>query len=241
MHRYTFYILTALLTFGISSFVALNLYWKSQEKSQPSVNPEVLNKLSGKYDFKETFPRPFDPSKTPQTDGEKPTKPFCNDKNILPVWKELVKSKSFQDWEPNSYQSLDCKDMLELRKIDLNQDGQKEIILRGNNSNLCSVVGNCGFWIYEKKKGKYKNILYETDYIDATDLPHQILKTKTNRYYDILLKGHLIAPDTDYFFYKFDGKNYKLSKHLVKACIVCVGDNPKWKLFTWKEYKKLNR
>ncbi|MEK7724596.1 MAG: hypothetical protein AAB336_09635 [Acidobacteriota bacterium] len=231
MKRYTFYLLVTLLTFGIGFYFALDLFWTPN--LQTSSSPQFLNNISKKTDFKSTFPKPFDPS---QKQEEKPNKPFCYDKNFLPIWKVLLKDKDFQEWEPISEYSLDCKDMLEIKKIDLNQDGTVEILLRGNNFNLCSPVGNCAFWIFEKRSKNYRKILYSTDYIDVSKLGQQILKTKTNGYSDILLKGHLSASDTSYRFFTFDGRKYKISKDLVEACIVCVGENPKWEMMTAKKY-----
>lgn len=236
MKRYTFYLLIALLTFGIGCYFAFKSFWVSN--SHTSASPQFLNNLSSKSEYKSTFPKPFDPNKR----QEEPAKPFCNDKNILPIWKVLLKDKHFQEQSPFSLEGkLGCEDLLEIKRVDLNNDGNKEILVRGKNGNLCSAVGNCQFWIYEKKAGKYKKLLHETDYNDVSNLGKQILKTKTNGYSDILLKGHFTAADTTYRFYKFNGKKYKLSKDLVHACTVCVGDNPKWEFMTWKEFRRRNQ
>lgn len=233
MRNYFLYILIGFLTFGIGSFVVLNLYWIFLENSHESAGPEFLASLSSKSIVDNTFLKSLHSTQLKEVE---PAKPFCYDKNILSIWNVLLKDKDFWEWEPTSYQSLDCKDMLEIKKIDLNQDGNKEIILRGKNSNLCSAVGNCAFWIYEKRGKIYRKLLADTDYCDASKLGEQLLKTKTNSYHDILLKGHLSAPDTSYAFYKFDGKKYKIHKNLVEACVVCVGEHPKWKFMTSREY-----
>ena len=228
MKRYTFYILIALLTFGISSFIALKIYWKSQETLHTSASPQLLNSLSSKIEYKTTFPKPF------EKQGEKPTKPFCNDQNILPVWKILLKDKYFWEWEPIAEYSLDCKDMLEIKKVDLNQDGDVEILLRGNNFNLCSPVGNCAFWIFEKRIKNYRKILYSTDYIDVSKLGEQILKRKTNDYSDILLKGHLSGYETSFTKYKFNGKKYIETKCSVETFHM----NGEREFITCKEWQK---
>lgn len=237
MKRYIFYLFVALLTFGIGSYFALKLLWTSN--LQTSASPQFLKNISKKTDFKSTFPKPFDSS---QIQEEKPTKPFCYDKDILPVWKVLLKDKYFWAQSPFSLEGkLGCEDLLEIKRVDLNHDGNKEILVRAINGNLCSAVGNCRFWIYETNGGKYRKLLDETDYTDVSKLGEQILKTKTNGYSDILLKGHFTAADTTYGFYRFDGKKYKLGKHLVHACTVCVGDNPKWEFITWKEFRRRNQ
>lgn len=238
MRRYTFYILIALFTFGIGSLITLKLYWKTQENLCTPASSEFLNNLSKRPNYINTFPKPFDPSKKQEV---KPTKPFCYNKNILPIWKVLLKQKAFQlEWKLISDQSLDCKDMLRIKKIDLNQDGNKEILVRGNSFPLCSAVGNCGFWIYEKQGKSYRKLLYSSDYIDVNKMGEQILKKKTNGYSDILLKSHFTAADTTYTFYKFDGKKYKVSKDLVETPIVGTYENPKWEFITWKEFRRRN-
>ena len=235
MHRYSFYILTTLLTFGIGSFIALNLFWNSNP--QTSANSEFLSNLSSKPVLETTFPKPVNPSLKQE---EKPVRPFCNDKNIRPIWKHLINDRDFREWSPISDERNDCKDMLEIKRVDLNQDGNKEILILGKSLSLCSPVGNCAFWIFEKRGKSYQKLIYSNDYIDITKNGQQLQRKKTNGYFDILLKGHLSASDTSYEFYKYNGKNYKLHKSLVQACIICVGENPKWEFMTWKEYKKLN-
>lgn len=229
MRRYIFYILVALLTFGIGSFLALKLFLNFNPNT--SASPEFLSSLSSNPVLETTFPKLTNSSFKKE---EIPAKPFCNDKNILSVWQFLLKDRYFREWPQDLNASLDCKDMLEIKQIDLNEDGNKEILLRGKN--LCSAVGNCPYWIYQKQGKSYQKLLSDTDYIDVSKLGEQMLKTKSNGYHDILLKGHLSASDTSYAFYKFDGKKYRLNKNLVKACIICVGDNPKWKFMTLREY-----
>lgn len=234
MYRYTFYTLVALLSFGFGSFIALKIFWESE--IQKSASPEMLKTIAKQTEKKFTFP----PSAPPQ--NVKMDKPFCNDGELLPIWNVLLKEKDFQEQSPFSLEGkLGCEDLLEIKRVDLNRDGNEEILVRGKNGNLCSAVGNCQFWIYEKKAGKYRKLLHETDYIDVSKLGKQILKIKTNKYSDILLKGHFTAADTTYSFYKFDGRKYKLHKHLVHACTVCVGDNPKWEFITWKEFRRRNQ
>jgi hypothetical protein len=237
MKRYTFYFLVALFTFGIGSYFALKSFWSSN--SHTSVSPQFLNNFSSKTAFKSTFPKPFDPS---QKLEEKLTKPFCNDKNILPIWKVLLKDKHFQEQSPFSLEGkLGCEDLLEIKRVDLNNDGNKEIPVRGKNGNLCSAVGNCQFWIYEKKAGKYKKLLHETDYIDVSKLGEQILKKRTRGYYDILLKWHIGAPDTGYQFYKFDGKKYRLTRDLVNAYSVDCGGKTTWEMISATRFWNRNR
>jgi len=226
------------LTFGTGSFIALKIYWNSQENLSVSTNAVSLNSYSKKLDFRKSFVKYYDSSQEQKIQTEKATEPFCNDKRILQVWKTLVKDRDFQEWQPNSRESLDCKDMLEIKEFDLNQDGNKEILLRGQNFNLCSAVGNCGFWIYEKKGNKFKKILYSTDYIDVSESGKQVKRNKTKGYFDILLKGHITAADTNYLTYKFDGKKYQQKNCLVHTYVRGTTPNPKWEFISCGQFYK---
>ncbi len=102
---------------------------------------------------------------------------------------------------------------------------------------MCGAVGNCGFWIFEKKGKNYRKILSASDYVDITEMGKQITRKETKGNFDILLKGHWSASDTGYYTYKFNGQKYTETKCLVEACVICTGDNPKWKFFSCREYE----
>ena len=235
MNRYFFYIFAALLTFAIGSAIALNIYWSSKTDSPKEFDTQTTNQP---YIERKLWERPWKVSVQQTQEKEVPTKPFCNDAKILPIWNQLTKEKTFKDWEVNSSDSLNCAEMLETKEFDLNRDGQREIFLRGKNSNLCSAVGNCAFWIYEKKGGKYRELLYSTDFGEITEMGKQVRKSKTRGYFDILLKGHLTAADTTYEFYKFDSAKYKQTKCLTETPISGTSNNPKWEFIGCKEFFK---
>ncbi len=160
----------------------------------------------------------------------------------MPVWNELLKDKDFQAQAGFGDETDDCADMLEVAAIDLNRDRQKEIVLRGKNFDLCSAVGNCGFWVFEKKNRTYGLILASSDYFGVTKLPDQTRKTRTKGYSDLLLKSHYNASDTAYNFFKYDGERYRQSKCLVDAHIPATAENPdEWKrqFVTCREYEKM--
>lgn len=216
------YLLVALLTFGIGSFIALNFYGKGQNEPRNIENPEIKQpdfsskiKPVKSYSIKE-YEQIFSAASPKK---EVPQNPFCRDTKILPIWNQLINDKTFKDWEADSRDSLDCSEMLDVKQLDLNRDGQKEILLRGKNSNLCSPVGNCAFWIYSKNGKKYRKLIHSTDFWEITKMGNQVRKSKTKGYFDILLKGHMSASDTNYDFYKFDGK--KIQTHQMFSRNAC--------------------
>jgi len=91
---------------------------------------------------------------------------------------------------------------------DLNGDGNKEVLVRGKNFQVCSGVGNCGFWVFERTGSKLKLLLSASDYADISDLGDQVLKSQTNGYSDLLLMGHFSVSNTGLYTYKFDGVKY---------------------------------
>lgn len=235
MRRFGFYILVASLTFGIGSLIALNFYWNLNNDSSKAHKTKIP---APTFTEEKPWERPWKVSVEPIQEKEIPTKPFCYDDKILPIWNQLINDKTFKDWEVSSRDSLDCAEMLDAKKIDLNRDGQKEFLLRGKNFNLCSPVGNCAFWVYGKKGKKYRKLLDSTDFWEITAMGSQVKKSKTKGYFDILLKGHMTASDTTYELYKFDGTRYKQSKCLVETPISGSSDNPKWEFVGCKEFFK---
>ncbi len=221
MNRYVIYISVAILTFALGLLVSFRVLEKVENKP---LNIEKPEKSIQNYPNRLPWEKPWKINSEVIQEKEFPKNPVCSDRKILPVWKEIIKDKSFKDWWKFSEGSFDCADALEIKEIDLNKDGQKEFILRGKNFPLCSAVGNCAFWIYQKKGEKYRKLIYSTDYADITELPNQIEKTRTKKFSDVVLKGHESAADTSYKFFKFDGKKYKHNKCLVET-YVCVTRN----------------
>lgn len=241
MRRFTFYVLVAVLAFGIGSLIAFNFYWKPQtapQKAGQKPHLEISNQTRSVQTFSiDTKNLPVYENTVKDVEGKKP---FCKDKRILPIWDLIKKDEYFQRQSGGTFLNPNCSDIFEILNFDLNKDGNKEIILRGNSSGLCGATGNCGFWIFEKKGKKYRKILSSSDYVDISGLGEQIQKNETNGYRNILLKGHFTASETTYQHYRFIGGKYKLLKDLIDACIVCSGENPKWKMMTWKEYENLH-
>lgn len=231
MRRITFYVFVALITFTLGSFIAFTFFWQSNKEPLTSAKQEVS--AARFIDYNQTIP----PVEIPVVIDDFPT-PFCHDKQILPVWNELKKNSYFKEWEESFFMSTDCADMLEVKYVDLNKDGTQEILLRGKNGNLCSAVGNCGFWIFQKRGKIYTNLLAWSDYSDITQMPDQVQKTVTNDYHNILLKGHISAGDTYYEYFKFNGQKYVQSRCLVDTYVWLDNGKNARKFISCKEFEK---
>ncbi|HVE58620.1 MAG TPA: hypothetical protein VNB22_17430 [Pyrinomonadaceae bacterium] len=204
MHRYPFYLMCALVTFGVGLFVSIGFYLKPFEKNDTAEAQKRTENVVPRGSFVEE-PVFYETSQEP-ADDEKEI-PVCRDKRLTPLWNELKKDKTFRESVDYFDVDADCSEMLELQKTDLNGDGQKEFILWGSNLKLCGGTGNCHIWIYEKKKGKYKLLLQSVAYNDASKW-FEPKKAKSNGYRNILLKTHSTAAETTYQFYKFNGAKY---------------------------------
>lgn len=89
--------------------------------------------------------------------------------------------------------------------IDVNADGKKELAIK----NGCAPVGNCQLWLFKKRGNKYEIILKS---LPAAVQTFKFKTTKTKDYFDLETKDHGDAWSGEIDIYKFNGKEYKLSR-----------------------------
>ena len=235
MRRYILYIAVALLAFGIGSFVVFKFYWITEEK--PNIAEE--QKSIAEIQIEKHFGTGFGIGSSERRLNEpiyipKLHKATCSDKKLLPIWNELKKDKDFREAAKDFYMQADCTEMLDVQKIDLNDDGQKEIVLWGQNGNLCGATGNCTLWIYENKNGKYKLLLRAGAY-NAETRWFEVKKAKSGGYRNLLLKTHFSGYETTYAFYKYNNNKYVKGKCLIYSYFISE-DEPS--VMTCKEYNE---
>ncbi|CAN5863732.1 hypothetical protein BH20ACI4_BH20ACI4_18510 [soil metagenome] len=207
MRRFTFYTFVALLTFGVGSLITFNLFWKTQPAS----------------------PKPEQKPQLEISDQTRSSETFSVDATNPPVYESA--SKDVEGKKPF------CKDMFEIKYFDLNNDGKKEILVRGKNFNTCQYNGNCSFIIFKLNGKKYEDILSSTDYFEATgDIGDQIKQSKTLKYRDIEISEHISSSDTAHTTYEFDGKEYIESKCVVNAYQSQENGEGVWKNVSCKKY-----
>lgn len=244
MRHYTFYILVALLTFSIGSLIVFCFHTDSPEETKNNTK-FLLTEINGKWQFVPVKKLPesqINSSSQDKVEKRETTefrKPFCRDKRILPVWTLMQKDQYFKRQSGGRFIEPNCADMFEVFYYDLNQDGKNEILLRGKSPDLCGAVGNCGFWIFEKRGKKYRKILTDADYAEITEMGNQIRREKTNGYHQIITKGHWNVSDTRHSIFVFNGQRYVESKCLVDYYVRGTTPDPKWKFITCGEYEKL--
>lgn len=249
INYYIIYIYIALFTFSLGYFVFFSFDTYPHEKTEVYVDQESehhtkfeFTKIDGEWKFNPV--KEFQTiqntniSEDSYTQDVESKKPFCKDKRILPVWKLLQKDETFKFQTDSQFYEPNCAKMFEFLKVDLNNDGKKEIILRGKTSGLCGATGNCEFWVFGKMRGKYQELLSDKDYYRISEMGKQIKNKKTNNYADILLTYRFSISDIAYTTYKFNGQKYIKSKCQVSVPNYKekIGYNLKWQFITCKEY-----
>lgn len=174
---------------------------------------------------------------TADTVGDnKDKKPFCKNPNWLPIWNAIRTDRESRARLDDAFDIQDCSQMFEVRHVDLNHDQRKEILVRGKTVPLCGGVGNCMFSVLEKHGNKLHILLTTTDYIDRSVMGRQILKSSTNGYADLLTTGHIVAGETSFDYWKFDGHKYKAKKSLYEVFDKEVNGKPTFKFVTSKKF-----
>lgn len=234
------------LTIGlVSGLLELNSSDEGESLGKNTTGPVTTGEY---YDFfaatKAVESRP-PAQNSPQIERGEARKTFCSDSTMRPIWKLIRRDPEVREaleyvWSP--IDSADCKKMFELKYLDLDRDGRAEILVRGGGITLCGAVGNCDFWVIKRDPKGLRVLLHADDYIDATDMGKQVLKSRTNGYTDLLLKGHFSASETSYSTYKYNGRRYVESK-----CLYHVPNyndrryddkDPTWHFITCREFSR---
>ena len=227
MRRYTFYLLVALLAFGIGSFV-FNLY---PNRAEQFVN--VQNIQADKPEISEN--KTILPNVEDKVLNDEEKAAFDVLKPTIRRWLrgERIKNE-FTDASNESIEEITGKDRLELSEgeinwyasfrfeptlIDVDGDGKNELAIK----NDCAPVGNCQFWVFKKKGNGYKIILKT---LPGAVQTFKLKAAKTNGYFDLETKDHGTASSGGIDVYKFDGQKY-----LIKEC---------YKLYLFKVNKRQN-
>jgi hypothetical protein len=93
-----------------------------------------------------------------------------------------------------------------LQSIQLAADGTSQLLVKGSTSCLCGAQ-NCSFWIYRKEHGKYKLLLAGPGAIKI-----KAGKNLAGGYRDVISQSHASANETILRTYRFDGKEYRLTR-----------------------------
>jgi hypothetical protein len=132
----------------------------------------------------------------------------------LPMWKEARRPAAKGTRIPvpppimDELAADDCADPTsgETTKMDAYRvrNGNSFLVaVWGRGSCSCSPTGNCAFWVYQLRRGKYEKIL-DTDMVNHFGF----LKAGTNGHRDLVLWSHDSASSSPARLFQFDGKEY---------------------------------
>lgn len=205
MRRYIFYLLIALLAFGIGSFVVFKFYIKPVEKKLIVQKIETIESNS-----------------KIKTENHE-TKYSCKERELVSFWEKLDEKafltfqKTLLKQQNKGYPKLFQKEWKKLSKnfncsyfgginkeIDLNSDGKNELFVLGQ---IVSNHADGETFVFQNKNGKYKVILY-----DGGSIEDKIGDTKTKDYFDIVFKTNWAGGGQTISHYKYKGKTYKAVK-----------------------------
>lgn len=163
-------------------------------------------------------------------------KTYCHDPKLVGIWNTIRREKEVRELLDYTTESPDCKDMFEVKYVDLNLDRRPEILVRARTIQFCGAVGNCDLWVLDTTGKQYRVLLHADDYVDRSDMGEQVRPTKTHGYSDLLLKGHFSAGNTSFSTYKFDGKKYRESRCLYETYKYDEDNKPKWYFVKCSEF-----
>lgn len=213
MRRWAFCLAVALLTFGIGSFIAAKLYFKSVEQHSISERLGTVENISEALNKDEEI------------------KYGCKIKELVPFWENLdkdafLKFKSLElkslnypkDFQENwgASKNFDCSHFGGIEKeIDLNNDGEKEIFVVG-----IWYMRDSERMVFQKVNGQLKVIMY-----DLGSFEDEILEHKTNGFRDVKEITNWSGAERSIRIYNFDGKRYKKKKCFVESYMINKNGN----------------
>ena len=133
----------------------------------------------------------------------------CYDLDILPIWHELKKDSRFTGALRHSTGLVDCSEMVQVKRLDLNQDGTEEFLVRGKGPVQCGGIGNCNYWIFEYGHGSTRKLLASAHEADAHEFGvDEVQKSRNRGYSDFLLASYDAQLVLHFQTFRFDGTEY---------------------------------
>jgi hypothetical protein len=95
------------------------------------------------------------------------------------------------------------RNKLEAHQIILKPNSAALLAIRGQSLCFCGATGNCAFWVYQRRNGKYRLVL-ETNMVQIFGF----LKSHTHGYPDLVTWSHDSASESSAELFRFDGTQY---------------------------------
>jgi hypothetical protein len=109
---------------------------------------------------------------------------------------------------PSDYPFCHAEDrnILQAHQIFLRSKLLGVLAIKGSGGCFCSATGNCAFWIYQLKDGKYRAVLSR-----GAVQTFGFLKSRTHGYPDLVTWSHGSATMSGARLFRFDGNRYVAS------------------------------
>jgi hypothetical protein len=227
MRRFVFYLAVALLAFGIGSLIVVRFYFKSVEQSSIAEKVEITENVSK-----------IEPKNEEIKYG-------CKERELESFWEELNKAKfiSLKEREikirhtDSAFTSvpdltgfdIEWIDFLkkfncayfagiddDIGLVDLNNDGEKEILVAGE---LSGYHAEKELFVFQKNNGLWETILF-----DIGNQETEIKNSKTNSYLDIETKTSISGGYQTIDVFKFNGSNYEEKDCFSNNRVIDIGD-----------------
>ena len=195
MRRIIFYLLVALLAFGIGSFIVISLY---QQQQTISIKREIASVKT----ISEVENVPV-VNKVEDTNEQKICSGLSSDDLFEPAIKNWLKGKLIEGKPmrpPKEYRSEGDEFVPSL--VDINLDGRKELLIKSH----CSPMSNCYFTLYKRTRNGYESIL-----INPLRKIQNVSfgKSAQKDYLDIKAKTQQTENSGFHSTYKYDGEMYQ--------------------------------
>lgn len=217
MRRFLIYFPVGFITFalGVGGVLLTVDYNHQTARSDPSTavfDESLMKNVVGFDPFEEHF-RNGDYNHLIHGNGS-PLTFICNDPQIKPSWKLILKDKAarqYLDYRNQSGRKIDCSD--EFRKptylnVDINGSGLPKLVVKGKwGRDYCGMYSGCWFGIFEIRGNRYKPII-----INGNVTRFSIEHGSADGYRDLILysSGGGNGEYSDH--YRFDGHRYNLKK-----------------------------
>lgn len=160
----------------------------------------------------------------------------CYDLDILPVWHELKNDARFKERLQFYAGPLNCSEMVQVKRLDLNRDGNDESLVSGKGT-LCGATGNCVYWVFGLKDGVVRTVLVAVHETDAHEFGvDEVHKSRTRGYSDILLTDRNGQNVLSFRTYRFDGTQYVESRCMAEVPRLLRDGAGSWELITCDEF-----
>ena len=107
------------------------------------------------------FTPPYDPGSLSDGSQELLPQVTCSDPRMRVAWsliEEGIRNDATLE-RAETPQLKDCSHFIEIANVDLNDDGENEILMRGKRIPFCGMTGSCSFYVFQRRNKEFARIM----------------------------------------------------------------------------------